>query len=69
MNFNRDEVEEAAWVSFSELKDTLIHQNYSLVPGYKLSQTLNSQNNIDIARPSIINTRALYPIYRYNPMR
>ena len=37
LKFNPDEVEEAAWVSLAVLKDTLHHQKYSKVPGYRIT--------------------------------
>ena len=65
LNFNPDEVEEAAWVSLPQLKDTLINKSFMEVPGYRISSTTHYFEKPN----SLINTNALYPLYRYNPLR
>ena len=62
--FNADEVEEAAWVSMDALRDTLFHQKYSHVPGYRIRDT----SQFDVTN-CLIDTQAFYPLYRYNPLR
>ena len=37
LNFNPDEVEEAAWVSLPQLKETIINKTYMDVPGYRIT--------------------------------
>ena len=65
LNFNPDEVEEAAWVSLPQLKETLSNKTYMDVPGYRITK-----NSHFFMKPNtLINTNALYPLYRYNPMR
>ena len=61
LRLNPDEVEESAWVSMQALKDTLHHQQYCKVPGFKVSSRKQE--------PADIDTQAFYPLYRYNPLK
>ncbi len=66
LTFNPDEIDEAAWISLEALRDTLIKTKYSYIPGYHICEESKSQFD---QPPGEINTRVLYPLYRFNPFK
>ena len=66
LSFNPDEIEEAAWISLSKLRDTFLGLKSSFVPGYHIH--LANQAHFD-EPTDFISTDALFPLYRFNPLR
>ncbi|CDW76450.1 nucleoside diphosphate-linked moiety x motif 17 [Stylonychia lemnae] len=62
LKFNRDEVEDAAWVSLDILKNVFAGKNQN-IEVMKVDQNLNQENNFTIQQKQ---TDVFYPLYRYN---
>ena len=64
MEFNKSEVEEAAWIPLELLSHTFDKQ-YIDMDGYQISSNMKTYEKPNCK----INSQALFPLYRFNPKK